>query len=134
MTRELRKAIMEKTRLKNLYYKNKSEIAKINYKLQSFCVSPKKQFFNNLSKKDINDKKQFRKTVKPFLNKKKNSMKKNNEIVKDDAEIANIFNEYFSTITKGISLTAPPCSEVVIDVGCKTLCIWMRPKSHKSFS
>ena len=34
MTRELQKAIMERTPLKNLYYKNKTENAKRNYKLQ----------------------------------------------------------------------------------------------------
>ena len=59
MKRELRKAIMERTLLKNFYYKNKTENAKRSYKLQrNRCVKllsvTKKQFFNDLSEKQLN--------------------------------------------------------------------------------
>ena len=68
----------------------------------------KKQFFNDLSEIDINDTRRFWKTVKPFLSHKSKKEERvilleNNEIVKDDIEIANIFNEYFDNITKGLS-------------------------------
>ena len=123
MTKELRKAIMERTRLKNIYLKNKTENDEKNYKSQrNRCVSllrvTKRNFFANIDEKDVTDTKRFWKTVKPFLSHKKEAKEsiiliENDETIKDDNRIANIFNEYFSTITKKLSLPTPPCDNIV---------------------
>ena len=75
MTKQLRKAIMHRSRLKNVFNKNCTPKSWNIYKKQrNFCVNllrkTKKQYFENINIKDINDNKKFRKTTKPFFRNK----------------------------------------------------------------
>ena len=63
---------MKRSRLRNKFLNTKSDIDRKAYnKQRNLCVSlfrrEKKDFFNNISTRDITDNKTFWKTVKPFL-------------------------------------------------------------------
>ena len=95
LTNSLRKMIMNRSRSKNKYFKNKTAENWEKYrKLRNECVSLtkklKREYFQNPNINSINDNKTFWKTVKPFLCNKGNSNQKkiilveNNEIIRDD--------------------------------------------------
>ena len=59
--------------------------------------------------KDVNESKQFWKTIKPFFTEKTKTtnniiLAENNQTVRDDRTICQIFNTYFKNVTKGIKL------------------------------
>ena len=63
---------MEKSRLRNKFLNTKSDIDRKAYnKQRNICVSlirrEKRNFFNNISTRDITDNKTFWKTVKPLF-------------------------------------------------------------------
>ena len=69
MTKELGKAIMKRSQLKNKYNKNR------NYEQErNFCVSflrkTKKNCFKNVKVQDITDNKKFWKTIPPYFSDK----------------------------------------------------------------
>ena len=75
MTKQLRKAIMHCSRLKNAFNKNRTPKTWDSYKKQrNFCLNlfkkTKKGYFKNISVKDINDNKKSWKTITPFFGKK----------------------------------------------------------------
>ena len=79
MNKELTKAIMVRSRLKNKLLKFKTIEAREAYKKQrNFCVSLlrriKKYFYENLNPKFITDNKKFWKQVKPFFSDKSPKM------------------------------------------------------------
>ena len=72
MTKELHKAIMKRSRLRNKFLKNKNEINRNNYKVQrNYCKkllkTTKKQYFNNLSTSKVTDNRTFWKAVVPLF-------------------------------------------------------------------
>ena len=81
MTKELRKEIMLRSKLKNEINKERNHINSCNYKRQrDRCLSilrkKKKKYFNSLNIKQVSDNKHFWKSVKPFFNdKRSNSLK-----------------------------------------------------------
>ena len=69
ITEELRKEIMKRPKLKNLFNKNKNQQNWDKYKIQwNYCVhllyETKKQYYNNLDVKEDTDSKKFWKSVK----------------------------------------------------------------------
>ena len=72
MKKSLSKAIMARTRLRNIFLKNRSEENKINYnKQRNLCVTllrkSKREYYQNLSEENVCDNKKFWKVVKPLL-------------------------------------------------------------------
>ena len=72
MTKALRKAIMHRSKLKNIFHKTRAKEDWKNYKKQeNFCVNllrnAKKDYFQKLNINDLTDNKKFWKTIKPFL-------------------------------------------------------------------
>ena len=70
VNKELNKAIMERSRLRNEYLKNKTRAARIAYnKQRNVCVSilrkSKKCYYENLDSQNITYNKKFWRTVKP---------------------------------------------------------------------
>ena len=110
MTKQLRKAIMHHSRLKNIFNKSRTPKTWDSYKKQrNFCVNllrkTKKEYFENINIKDINDNKKFWKTVKPlFSNKGLNTNKlmiiEKNNLISEESILANTMNQYFTSITK----------------------------------
>ena len=100
VTKELRKAIMLRSKLKNIFTKNKTHFNWQKYKHQrNFCLNllrkTKKQYFAKLA-----DNKLFWKNVKPYFSDKgPNSTRitliETDKIITDEKQIANIMNEHF---------------------------------------
>ena len=75
MTKVLRKALMRRSRLKNIYNKKRSYDSWDKYKKQrNFCVKllrkTKQDYFNNIDIKSVSDTKKFWKTIKPYFSNK----------------------------------------------------------------
>ena len=72
MTKALRKAIMKRSRLKNIYLKRPHEENRLKFKRQqNFCTNllrkTKQKYFYNLNMKDLNDSKRFWEKNKTFF-------------------------------------------------------------------
>ena len=114
MNKELSKAHMKRSRLRNKYRKNKNEANEKAYKKQrNYCVSlhkkVKKSYFENLQPSSICDNKKFWKTVKPLFSEKNVSAEnitliENNVIVTEDKKLAEIFNSFFSNAVKNLNI------------------------------
>ena len=126
MTPDLRKAIYTRSRLKNRFNKNPTKENEASYKKQrNKCVSLRKKaikiHFKKATKYGIMDSQAFWKLVKPFLSNKGGlegsdiSLIKNDRIITNDEELANIFNDHYINIVEkssgkkpcGISDTVP---------------------------
>ena len=75
IAKQLRKAIMHRFRLKNVFNKSHTPKTWDSYKKQrNICVNllrkTKKEYFENINVKEINDNKKFRKTIKLFFSNK----------------------------------------------------------------
>ena len=114
MTKTLRKAIMKRSKLRNKFNKERNIENWSEYKRQrNLCSNllkeSKKCHFNNLNVKDVTENKQFWKTIKPFFTEKNKTtnniiLTENNQTVREDKTIFQIFNTYFTNITKGLKL------------------------------
>ena len=81
MTKELHKAVMKRSRLRNKFLKTKSITDRKNYNFQrNHCKklirSTKKSLFNDLDISKINDNRSFWKTIVPLFSKKPQKPKK----------------------------------------------------------
>ena len=116
--KQLRKAIMRHSRLKNIYNKTRSPENWNNYKKQrNFCVDlqrkTKRFHFEQINIKDISDNKRFWNTIKPFFsNKGLNSIKlmliENYKRISEEPVLAKAMNEYFTNIPKNLDLIPSP--------------------------
>ena len=114
MTKQLRKAIMHRSRLKNVFNKNRTTKTCDSYKKQhNFSVNlsrkTKKEYFENINVKDINDNQKFWKTIKPFfsdkgLNTNKSMLIQINNLISEESVRANRMNQYFTNITKQLNI------------------------------
>ena len=114
MTKELRKANMKRSRLTNRFNKCKTNENWIAFKKQrNFCVKllrqSKKSYYSKLDPKLVSDNKKIWKTVKPLFSNKIHgtpciNLLENNIVVSDDTRVAEIFNEYFVDIAKGLGI------------------------------
>ena len=115
MTKTLRKAIMRRSALKNKYFKNKTLDSEMEYKKQkNFCSKlykkERRKFYKKLNLNDFTDNKKFWKTIKPFLTDKGSlssksiSLKEDEEIIWEDREVAEIFNNYFSSLADSLQI------------------------------
>ena len=105
ISKPLRKAIMRRSHLEKVYYKNKSEKFFKAYKKQkNFCSrlykKEKKRFFNNLNLSFAADNKFFWKTIKPFFSNKENygsqiRLVEKGEVLQDDDLIAKELDKFF---------------------------------------
>ena len=69
----------------------------------------KKRHFNSLNVNDVTENKKFWKTIKSFFTEKNKTtnniiLSKNNQTVREDKAICQIFNTYFTNVTKGLKL------------------------------
>ena len=80
VTKEVSKAIMLRTKLRNKFLKKKTLESRAKYnKQRNICVSlikkAKRNYYENLDLKDINDNKKFWATVKPLFSNKLSHLK-----------------------------------------------------------
>ena len=115
INKELRKAIMKRSRLKNIYNKTKSADDYINYKRQRNYVvnlnkQSKRKFFKKIDQNNTNSSKDFWTACKPFFSNKcvsneSLSLIENDIIVQNENEVADIFNNFFINITSSLGIT-----------------------------
>ena len=108
--KELSKATMTQTKLRNIFLQNRRGENRICYtKQRNFCVSLlrkiKKRYYENINEKSVVDNKPFWKTVKALLSDKvagKDGIHliENNELVK----IAEVLNNFFSDIAQNLEI------------------------------
>ena len=114
MTKDLHKAIMKRSSLRNKFLRDRTDISIEEYKNQrNLCISlfkkAKKDHFGNLDIKSVTHNKKFWQTVKPlFSNKVKAKtvikLVGNDAMTDDESETAKSFNEYFVNIVKKLEL------------------------------
>ena len=114
MTKTLRKTIMKRSKLRNKFNEERNIENWSEYKRQrNLCSNllkeSKKRHFNNSNVKDVTENKQFWRTIKPFFTEKSKTtnniiLTENNQTVREDRKICQIFNTYFTNITKDLKL------------------------------
>ena len=118
MTKQLRKAVMRPSRLKNIYNKTRIPENWDNYRKQpNFCVDllrrTKRSYFRQINIKDNSDNKTFWYTIKPFFSNKglisyKLILLENDKVISEEPLLARTINEYFTNITKNLNLKPSP--------------------------
>ena len=107
VTKEMRKAIMTRSRLQKNYWKYGTEVCKLEKKKQeNYCnrlyKKERKNYYKNLDPKVLEDERKFWLTVKPFFNDKncgireKITLVENGELIDEDMEVAELFNAFFA--------------------------------------
>jgi hypothetical protein len=124
MNQNLRKAIRNRSKLRNIFIKTKTKISKENFnKQRNYCVRllkfSKRDYFENLKPESVPDSKRFWKTVKPLLSDKVTCFEKiiieeNETFIEKDSEIASIFNYFFQNIIPNLNLPLPPSDNCFI--------------------
>ena len=116
MTKSLRKAIIHRLKLKNIYnnIKVNEDWEATNYKKQrNFFVNllrnAKKDYFQKLNIKDLTDNKKLWKIVKPFFSNKglssnKLTLREKDVLITDEKTLATLMNKYFVNITADLDL------------------------------
>ena len=127
MSKELRKAITYRNKLRNKYYKSRLNHDLSLYKTQKNLVNEIKKtaikkYFEEKCKEGTRNK-DFWKAVKPLFSKyrtKSDSIPlcENNKIITDDQTVCNIFNSFFKNIGSEIGLqenNEKPLEEILLD-------------------
>ena len=114
MNKDLSKAIMKRTKLRNIFLKNRTEENRNHYtKQRNFCVTllrkSKIEFYGSLNVKNLRDNKKFWGVVKPVLSNKvmpseKITLVENDDILENDKRTATVFNNFFSNIITNLGI------------------------------
>ena len=114
INKNLRKAIMNRSRLKNTFLKKKTTEAHNNYKrYRNLCTNllrrSKRSYFNSIKPSRITDNKKFWKTIKPMFNDNIQLMEnvtliENDQIVSEDKQVAQIFSNYFDNVVQNMDV------------------------------
>ena len=139
MNWELLKAVMTGTRLRNKFFKEKTEENRMNYnKQQNYCVTllrkANKEYYGSLDEKHVTDNKTFWKTIKPFhsdktVNSPKISLIEKDQIKHNKEKIAETFNTFFTNIVSNLKI--PPYQDTVAEDDPITF-IFEKYKNHRS--
>ena len=114
MNKDLSKAIMHRSRLRNKYLKERSVINRSMYVTQrNYCVNllrkVKRKYYSSIDISNIHDNKKFWKMVKPFFTDKINTneqitLLENNVLITDSANVAQIMVDYFSNVVESLEI------------------------------
>ena len=115
MTKELRKAIMNRSRLKKKYQDWPSRGNFKNWKKQKkkcskLCRKAKKDHFKNITESNLNNNNKFWQFVKPFLTNKRVfgtdfiSIRKGNQFIHNEIELVEIFNSHYSQVSQWLCI------------------------------
>ena len=114
MNKDIHNAIMTRTRLRNRFRKEPTEMNRLAYKKQrSYCVSlmrqSKKQYYGSLNVNHLTDNKNFWRVVKPnFSNKilvtNRVVLRDGGKIISDTEKVADTFNKFFVNIGKALKI------------------------------
>ena len=118
ITKKLRREIMKRSQLENIYRKTLTEKSLKAYKKQMSYVSRlyekgRKMFFNSLNPSAISGNWKFRKTAKFIFSNKGNYGNKiklieNEEVIDDDTKVAEELNSFFKTAVASLDIHGNP--------------------------
>ena len=122
MTKELRKTIMHRSKLRNKFLKTRNEESRMRFNRQrNFCVSllrkTKRRVFGKLDHNIVYDNRKFWKTVGPLFSEKafhkeSISLNNNHKIISNDEELAEIFNKHFNKIVEKLDIDETLASNI----------------------
>ena len=114
VTKNLRKAIMKRSKLRNKYFRERTNEAKSFYnKQRNLCMSilhkNKTDYFSNLSNKIVTYNRKFWKTISPLFSEKVFqrecvTLKESNKTITNNVELAETFNTFFSKIIPNLNI------------------------------
>ena len=115
MTKELPKAIMHRSKLKNKFNNYPTEINNRLYKKQrNYCVNlltkVKKKYYNNLDLNIFDNNKTFWQNIKPLFSDKKGALQRiitiieNNTVYTENEEVTEKFNIYFTKAVENLEI------------------------------
>ena len=117
MSKELHKAIMKRSRLRNIFLKHRTDTNKKNYSTQrNLCKkllkNTKKSYFENLDTKKITDNRSFWRTVLPLFTQNSSKGEKINLIddsktISSNEELCETFNQFFSNVASTLNIPKP---------------------------
>ena len=126
INKTLSKAFMHRSKLKNKYNKNPTESTNLLYKKQrNLCVNllkkEKKNYYNNLDLKILNDNEKFWQRIKPLFSDKQNILQRNiiivekEVIITDKKQVAEKLNNFFIEAVESLEIEqyAPDTQEGV---------------------
>ena len=125
MNQTLSKAFMHRSKLKNRYNKNPTEVNKMSYyKQRNYCVSllrkEKRKYYNNLDLNIFADNKKFWQRVKPLFSDKQKSIPRdlilveNDKLISDKLKVAEKLNNFFIKAVENLEME-PYLSETKCD-------------------
>ena len=114
MNKNLSKAVMLRTKLRNIFLKNRTEenknrsTKKVNL-CETLLRKSKRAYFNNLNEKNVCDNKKFWRVVKPLLSNKiilneKITTVEGDKIVNSDKGPAKVLNEFFANVVTNVNI------------------------------
>ena len=111
ITKQLSKAIMNRSKLRNRYIKWPSREHFLDYKkAKNTCINlnkfAKKSYFDKVTRKGFVSNKAFWNTVKPFLT-NKGSLQTENVTVTDNSKLAHLFNKHYINMFESTSEMPP---------------------------
>ena len=115
MNKVLSKAFMQRSKLKNNFNKNPTDINKSMYKKQrNFCVNllrkEKKKYYNNLDLKIFQDNRKFWQRIKPLFSNKQITLQKsiiiveNDKIISSSEKVAERLNNFFIEAVENLEI------------------------------
>ena len=114
VTKNLRKVVMKRSKLRNKYLRERINEEKSLYnKKRNLCMSilhkNKRVYFGNLNNKIVIDNRKFWKTISPLFFKKAfhrecTTLKESNKTIKNNVELAETFNTFFSKIVPNLNI------------------------------
>ena len=129
MTKQLRKEIMVRSKLRNEFNKSRTSENWKKYKQQrNKCLSilkgTKTNYFNNLNPKVITDNKKFWSAVKPLFSDKSKAMNtivlyEKGKIIKNYKRVSEVLNKYFTNLTKSLKLKKMYLEKELFEFICK---------------
>lgn len=128
MSKQLRKAIMTRSRLKNKANKTRSDIDIANYRLQRNLVvnlnrQAKKSYISSIGPKESC---KFWEFFKPYFSDKGKAedvriqLLEDNNLITNEIDISNIFNEHFNSVTSTLNIPSWPfanfCEDPILNI------------------
>ena len=114
VTKKLRKAMMDRSRLEKQFYKNMTPMNRIIYRKQKNYVTnlykkERKKYYDNLDINQIVDNKKFWKNIKPLFTEGSNGGEKitiidDNKVITSDIGLCNVFNDFFKNAVNNLNI------------------------------
>ena len=115
MSRALQKSFMTRSRLRNRFLENRTNVNKTLYKKQrsTYCVNllrkEKCRYYENLNIKEVTDNKKFWSTIKPLFSNKCASKNKitlieNDQLLSDNKDVAETSNDFFTNVVQNLGI------------------------------